>query len=96
LYSDRYLKPSISEATEKALAAAARHGISGHAAALRWTAHHGALRKELGDAIVIGASSVEQLNSNIDAIEDGPLPDDVADALGAIFAEIGEALPYHV
>ncbi|KAG9501663.1 hypothetical protein J7337_007354 [Fusarium musae] len=96
LYSDRYLKPSISEATEKALAAASRHGISGHAAALRWTAHHGALRKELGDAIVIGASSVEQLNSNIDAIEDGPLPDDVADALEAVYAEIGDVLPYHV
>ncbi|KAG5806934.1 hypothetical protein H9Q74_004728 [Fusarium xylarioides] len=96
LYSDRYLKPSITEATEKALAAAARHGISGHAAALRWTAHHGALRKELGDAIVIGASSVEQLNSNIDAIEAGPLPGDVADALGAVYAEIGDVLPYHV
>ncbi|KAF4953302.1 hypothetical protein FGADI_6068 [Fusarium gaditjirri] len=93
LYSDRYLKPSITEATETALAAAARHGISGHGAALRWTAHHGALSREFGDAIVIGASSVEQLNSNIDAIEDGPLPADVADALGAIYAEIGDILP---
>ncbi|KAI3587998.1 NADP-dependent oxidoreductase domain-containing protein [Fusarium oxysporum f. sp. albedinis] len=96
LYSDRYLKPSISEATEKALAAASRHRISGHAAALRWTAHHGSLSKELGDSIIIGASSLEQLNSNIDAIEDGPLPDDVADALGAVYAEIGDILSYHV
>ncbi|KAI1011878.1 hypothetical protein LB503_004409 [Fusarium chuoi] len=96
LYAERYLKPSISEATEKALAEASSHGISGHAAALRWTAHHGALRKEYGDSIIVGASSVQQLNSNIDAIEAGPLPDDVADALGAVYAEIGDVLPYHV
>ncbi|CVK86397.1 related to potassium channel beta subunit protein [Fusarium mangiferae] len=96
LYAERYLKPSISEATEKALAAASSHGISGHAAALRWTAHHGALSKEYGDSVIVGASSVEQLNSNIDAIEAGPLPDDVADALGAVYAEIEDILPYHV
>ncbi|KAF5674483.1 Aflatoxin B1 aldehyde reductase member 3 [Fusarium circinatum] len=96
LYAERYLKPSISEATEKALAAASSHGISGHATALRWTAHHGALSKEHGDSIVVGASSVQQLNSNIDAIEAGPLPDDVADALGAVYAEIDGVLPYHV
>ncbi|CZR38185.1 uncharacterized protein FPRO_06624 [Fusarium proliferatum ET1] len=96
LYAERYLKPSISEATEKALAAASSHGISGHAAALRWTAHHGSLSKEYGDSIIVGASSVEQLNSNINAIEAGPLPDDVADALGAVYAEIEDILPYHV
>ncbi|KAF9767523.1 hypothetical protein IL306_015299, partial [Fusarium sp. DS 682] len=96
LYADRYLKTSISEATEKALAVASRHGISGHAAALRWTAHHGALRNAFGDSIVIGASSVEQLNSNIDAIEDGPLPDDVAEAIGAVYAETGDVISYHV
>lgn len=78
------------------MAAASSHGISGHAAALRWTAHHGSLSKENGDSIIVGASSVEQLNSNIDAIEAEPLPDDVADALGAVYAEIEDILPYHM
>ncbi|KAF4337406.1 Aflatoxin B1 aldehyde reductase member 3 [Fusarium beomiforme] len=95
LYAERYLKESISEATDKALAVASRHGISGHAAALRWTAHHGAMSEKFGDSIVIGASSVEQLNSNIDAIEDGPLPHDVADAFEAVYAATGDIISYH-
>ncbi|KAH7253676.1 NADP-dependent oxidoreductase domain-containing protein [Fusarium redolens] len=96
LYSGLYLKPAIAEATEKALATASRYGISGHVAALRWSAHHGALSSRFGDSILIGASSLEQLESNIDAIEEGPLPDDVAGALEAIYEEIGDAISYHI
>ncbi|KAI0827811.1 hypothetical protein F5Y06DRAFT_302420 [Hypoxylon sp. FL0890] len=96
IYSRFYLKPSILEAADKAVAVAAKHGISGHAAALRWTTYHGVLSKEHGDAIVIGASSVEQLQANIDAAEEGPLPDDVVAALDGVYEEIGdgEETPY--
>ncbi|KAM0424373.1 hypothetical protein ACHAPT_010521 [Fusarium lateritium] len=96
LYSQFYLKPSIMAATEKALDIASAHGISGHAAALRWTAYHSQLSKVHGDALIIGASSPEQLESNMDMIEQGSLPDDVVAALEAVYEEIGDAVPYHL
>ncbi|KAF4943679.1 hypothetical protein FSARC_14857 [Fusarium sarcochroum] len=96
LYSSFYLKPSIMEVTDKALELASQHGIGGHAAALRWTAYHSVLDKAYGDSILIGASSVEQLETNIDAIEAGPLPDEVACALEAIYGEIDDEISYHM
>lgn len=97
MYSSLYLKPSIMAATEKALQVAETHGIGGHAAALRWTAYHGLLRREHGDAILIGASSPAQLESNLDMIDQGPLPDVVVSALEAVYEEIGEdEVPYHL
>ena len=83
-------------ATDKALDIASGHGISGHAAALRWTAYHSQLNKTHGDAIIIGASSPEQLESNIDMIEQGVLPDDVVAALEAVYKEIGDEVSYHM
>ena len=40
--------------------------------AIRWTAHHSALDAGLGDRIIIGVSSLEQLEQNMDA-RGGPL-----------------------
>lgn len=75
---------------------AAKHGISGHAASLRWTAYHSALSAERGDTIIIGASSIKQLNENLEIFEQGPLPQDVTDAVNAVFTEIGDdAIAYH-
>ncbi|KAH6880360.1 NADP-dependent oxidoreductase domain-containing protein [Thelonectria olida] len=97
LYSKFYLKPSIISATDKALDVASKHGIGGHAAALRWTAHHSILSNSHRDSIIIGASSPEQLESNIDMIEQGPLPDDVVSALEAVYEEIGQdEILYHL
>ncbi|UKZ81754.1 hypothetical protein TrVFT333_009526 [Trichoderma virens FT-333] len=95
-YASKYLKPSIEAAADRVREIAAKHGISGHAASLRWTAHHSALSAEYGDGIIIGASSIAQLKQNLDIFEQGPLPQEVADAIDAIFAEIGDdAVAYH-
>lgn len=91
-----YVQPAVTAAADKALEVAAQHGIGGHAAALRWTAHHSILSAEHGDSIIVGASSVEQLKSNLDVIEQGPLPQDVASAVEAIYAEVGDQVPYHM
>ncbi|UKZ88830.1 uncharacterized protein TrAFT101_004564 [Trichoderma asperellum] len=96
IYSALYLKPAIEAATENALAVAAKHGISGHAAALRWTAYHSVLDTEYDDAIIIGSFTVDQLNSNLDVIEQGPLPEDIVKAISALYKEVGEEeIPYH-
>lgn len=96
MYSALYLKPAIEAATENALAIAAKHGVSGHAAALRWTAYHSVLDPKYGDAVIIGSSTVDQLNSNLDVIEQGPLPEDIVEAINAVYNEVGqEEIPYH-
>ncbi|KAL6877694.1 NADP-dependent oxidoreductase domain-containing protein [Trichoderma longibrachiatum] len=96
LYNSWYRKPSTEAAADKVREVAAKHGISGHAASLRWTAHHGVLSAEHGDAIVIGASSIAQLNENLDIFEQGPLPQELVDALNAVAEQIGEdAIPYY-
>lgn len=65
--------------------------------ALRWTIHHGALDSTRGDAIIIAASNLNQLEANLDAVEAGPLPPDVASALEILHAAIGDdAVPYHL
>ncbi|KAI9570513.1 NADP-dependent oxidoreductase domain-containing protein [Boletus coccyginus] len=44
-------------------------------AAQRWLQHHSALKPEHGDAVVIGASNTSQLQANLRASADGPLPE---------------------
>ena len=44
--------------------------------ALRWVSHHSLLKREHGDNILIGASSVAHLGDNLVDLEKGPLPDE--------------------
>ncbi|OAL36527.1 hypothetical protein AYO20_04143 [Fonsecaea nubica] len=97
VYASVYLKPNIEAATDRAINLVTKHGINGHAAALRWTVYHSTLKQEFGDAVIIAASSVAQLNSNIDMIEQGPLPGEVVDAMETLYKEVeGTEFPYHL
>ncbi|OAG45070.1 hypothetical protein AYO21_00418 [Fonsecaea monophora] len=97
VYASVYLKPNIEAATDRAIGLVAKHGINGHAAALRWTVYHSTLKEEFRDAVIIAASSVAQLNSNIDMIEQGPLPGEVVDAMETLYKEVeGTEFPYHL
>lgn len=50
--------------------------------ALRWVVHHSALRIKNGrDGVIIGVSSFVQLESNLNDLEKGPLPDEVVKVL---------------
>ena len=77
--------------------AAAKHGISGHAAAVRWTAFHSVLDGRFGDAVIFAVSKIEQLHSTLDALEAGPLPAGLADAISTVYASVeGFEPPYHL
>ncbi|KAK8024436.1 hypothetical protein PG993_012502 [Apiospora rasikravindrae] len=88
-YRGRYFKDSTFEALRVVEEAVARHeqdGLTMIETALRWVRHHSALRvgesgSGRGDGIIIGISGLEQLESNLDNLEKGPLPDDVVAAL---------------
>ncbi|KAF8162426.1 NADP-dependent oxidoreductase domain-containing protein [Mycena galopus ATCC 62051] len=68
-------------------AAIAPHGISESEVALPWIAHHSALKKESGDAVIIGVSGKKHLEENLEALDKGPLPEDIVAALNAGWEE---------
>jgi aflatoxin B1 aldehyde reductase len=59
-------------------------GIAVKAATLRWLLHHSPLGAE--DGIILGASSEEQMEENLQACESGNLPESVV----ASFEEMGK------
>lgn len=84
LYRGRYFHESTFEAIRLIEAATEKHGLTMIETALRWIVHHSALKiKDGSDGIIIGVSSVEQLESNLDNLEKGPLPEDVVQTLDA-------------
>lgn len=81
-----YRKRYFYEPTFAALAAiepvVKKHNLTMVETALRWCVHHSALNvKEGNDGIIIGVSSLDQLKSNLDDLEKGPLPKEVVNAL---------------
>ncbi|OAL40571.1 hypothetical protein AYO20_00307 [Fonsecaea nubica] len=96
LYASGYLKEPILAAVDRVIELVAKHGITGHAAALRWTVYHSKLQADHGDGVIISASSVVQLNSNFDSIAQGPLPAEVSHALDQVYGQVaGNEFPYH-
>ena len=81
LYRTRYWKDSVFEALEIIRNATKKHGLTEVECALRWLAYHSYLCVTSGDAIIVGASSGNQLEENLKALEKGPLPSSVVDAL---------------
>nr|XP_020020978.1 aflatoxin B1 aldehyde reductase member 3-like [Castor canadensis] len=49
-------------------------------AALRWMYHHSQLQASHGDAVILGMSSLKQLEQNLVAVEEGPLEPAVVEA----------------
>ncbi|KAH8891522.1 putative aldo/keto reductase [Thozetella sp. PMI_491] len=97
VYIPMYSHPSVQASAATVRDAAQKHGISGHAAALRWTAFHSCLSGHYGDGVIFGVSKLEHLDESLDALEAGPLPVELAEALGAIYATVaGNEPPCHL
>lgn len=53
--------------------------------AYRWVKYNSALKPEFGDAIIIGATSLEQLEQTLAGIDAGPISDAAAKAIDEIW-----------
>ncbi|KAI1264353.1 NADP-dependent oxidoreductase domain-containing protein [Xylariaceae sp. FL1019] len=84
MYRARYFKQSVIDALAAVEPAAKKHDIPLIEVALRWVMHHSKLKpksKGGNDGVILGISSYNQLVQNVEACEQGPLPNDVVEAL---------------
>lgn len=88
LYLDRYWHPAYFEAVEELRAIAEKGGRSLVELSLNWLQHHTA-----ADCIILGASSVQQLEQNLDAFGRGPLPQDVVAACDGVWNRLRGITP---
>ncbi|KAF8211060.1 Aldo/keto reductase [Mycena galopus ATCC 62051] len=87
-YRNRYWKPAYFDALATIRPVVAAHGLTMAEVALRWISHHSLLRREHGDAVLIGASSLEHIEQNLIDLEKGPLPDEVVAALDTAWESV--------
>ena len=79
-YQDKYWKKSNFDALDVIRKAAEAHSMAMTEATYRWMAYHSMLDAKRGDAILIGASKLNHLIENMNAVKAGPLPDEVLEA----------------
>jgi aflatoxin B1 aldehyde reductase len=89
----RYWNDAYFDALETVHSAALKHGLTDAEIALRWLKYHSKLSQDLGDAIIVGASRVSHLESNLQDLEKGTLPEEVVQAVEEAWSLVKGAVP---
>lgn len=84
-----YDQPALHEAIKQLRALSEKTGIGMDELSMRWVVHNSQL--QAGDAIILGASKVQQLEKNVAQIRKGPLQDDIVKDLEALSVKTFEA-----
>ncbi|PPF34624.1 aldo/keto reductase [Pseudoclavibacter sp. AY1H1] len=90
MYRQRYLSETVTLAAESLADIADAAGIPQAELSLRWAAHSPAT-----DALLLGTSTVAQLQSNIAAVAKGPLAADILDAIDVATTGIRGTMPLY-
>jgi len=90
LYQDRYWHTQYFKAVERLRQIAQVAGRSLISLSLDWLLHH-----TMSDVVILGASSLAQLNENLAAGEGGPLPEDVVSACDQVWRDLRGPLPVY-
>tara|TARA_R110002060_G_scaffold52285_1_gene63222 strand:+ start:296 stop:1087 length:792 start_codon:yes stop_codon:yes gene_type:complete len=77
----RYINESYFDALDLIKEVADKHSLTMAEIALRWLEYHSLLKNELGDAIIIGASSLKHAEENLYDLEKDPLPREVVEVV---------------
>ncbi|KAF2162250.1 hypothetical protein M409DRAFT_27254 [Zasmidium cellare ATCC 36951] len=96
-YRKRYFQDATFEALRLIEPVVEKHNLTLIETALRWVVHHSKLEIKSGDkdGIIIGVSSQAQLEGNLEALEKGPLPEEVVKVLDeAWLVTKATAVPY--
>lgn len=98
MYAGMYSKPSYLDALEQWESIAKDEGVTRAELAYRWVKYNSPLKPELGDAIIIGASSAQQLKETLGSINKGPLSQKAVKAIDGVWDTIKHEAPldnYH-
>ena len=93
-YQARYWKPEYFDVINQLSEQCRAQEIAPAAAALRWLTHHSALSQgnsKEDHGIILGASSIEHLQQNLQAMNDKPLPQILVDAFDTGWDEVRPA-----
>ncbi|KAE9389376.1 Aldo/keto reductase [Gymnopus androsaceus JB14] len=95
-YRQRYWNEPHFKAMASIQVVADAHNLTMAEIALRWVSHHSMLKRQYGDAVLIGASSVAHIEQNLVDLEKGPLPEEVVKALDDAWESVKPfAAKYH-
>jgi aflatoxin B1 aldehyde reductase len=89
----RYWNDAYFDALETIHSTATKHALTDAEIALRWLKYHSKLSQDLGDAIIVGASRVSHLDSNLEDLEKGPLPEEVVEAVVEAWSLVKGTVP---
>lgn len=77
MYHNLYKKPRLLEGLGRWEGIAERQGVPRAELAYRWVYYHSAMRPDLGDVVIVGASSPGQITQTAEGIARGPLKPEV-------------------
>jgi aflatoxin B1 aldehyde reductase len=98
MYLKLYSKPSYLDALDEWESIASDEGIPKAELAYRWVNYHSPLKSEQGDAVIFGASSVEQIKQTVEGLRRGPLKESSVKRIDEVWEKIKHDAPldnYH-
>ncbi|KAF9160582.1 hypothetical protein BGX21_005600 [Mortierella sp. AD011] len=90
-YRQRYWNTVFFDAIKKMEDVTKEHNLTLVESALRWLVHHSGLGSN--DGIIIGASSINHLQSNLEDLEKGPLPKEVLEVFDGAWEDVKVVCP---
>jgi len=90
MYMDRYWHEAYFKSVDELLSVARATGRSPVSFALNWLLHHTA-----ADCVILGASRLEQLEENLKALEEGPLPAEAVAACDQVWQQLRGVTPQY-
>lgn len=88
VYKAMFCKPGFLSALGAWSKVASEEGCSNAELAYRWVAYNSVLAKDPGNALIIGARTVQQLDQTLEGIEHGPLSMEAVRKIDAIWNEV--------
>ncbi|TIB27988.1 hypothetical protein E3P84_04169 [Wallemia ichthyophaga] len=88
MYRMRFFNDNVFGALDEIDALGKKYNLTTVQIALGWIAHHSQLKAEHGDAVIIGASKIEQLEENLIALDGPPLPQEIVEAADVLWQGI--------
>jgi aflatoxin B1 aldehyde reductase len=88
IYNGMYNRPSFVAALDAWEQIAKDEGVSRAELAYRWVVYHSKLQAELGDAIIVGARTAQQLTETVASMAKGPLSDAAVEKIDQVWESV--------